>query len=519
MSSHSLSNPSQSDLQATIHIGASSISLLILIPQEDGSFEQVDFLEQSAPIAHDVFSQKKLSRSTIERSVAILDGYRKALEEYDHLNQAFTVRVVATNILSEAANVDIFLNRLHISVGAEVEILDDAEMTRLIYLKTQRRLADIPSMRKRNTLVLHVGPGNTRTILLQNGHITKYQSFRLGTHRTHANINRDSDSANSRSKIRSFIQNSLSSMTDTFAEDNIEYIVLIGYEVQLLRSYIRHQKTKFCNLEALEEISETLASMDDDEIVSSYQVDYQTASVMATAIEINVAIAQAFQPQRIRIPESDYEQGLLQDLNLSPALSGDFTAEVIRSAEKVAQKFQVHMAHAKQVANIAVQLFDQLQSLHKLEPHDGLLLRIAAILHETGLFISTSSHHKHSQYIVQNSEIFGLPKIDVETVALIVRYHHGSVPKSSHSQYKDLSMPDKMRISKLAALIRMADALAASHSANARDIVIRNSRRRIHVHLKNTANAHAERMAMRAKGDLFENIFGLQINLVEDTIS
>ena len=519
MGSHSHSKHSPSNLQATIHIGASSISLLILLPQSDGSFEQVDFLEQSVPLARDVFSQKKLSRSTIERCVNILSGYLRTLVEYDHANQSFTVRVVASNILSEASNVDIFLNRIHVSVGVEVEILDDAEMTRLIYLKTQRRLSDIPSLKKRNTLVLHVGPGNTRSILLEEGHITKYQSFRLGTHRCHENISKDEQNTNKHSRIRSFIQNSLSSIREAFADDNIECIVLIGYEVQLLRSHIRHQKTKFCHLDALEEVSHKLNTMDDDEIVANFQVDYQTANVMATALEINVAIAQIFQPKKIRIPESDYEQGLLQDLNLSPALSGDFTQEVIRSAEKVAQRYQVHIRHAQQVANISVQLFDQLQDLHKLDPHDGLLLRIAAILHETGLFISTRSHHKHSQYIVQNSEIFGLPHDDVATVALIVRYHHGSVPKGSHSQYKDLSMPNKMRISKLAALIRMADALAATHSERGKDIEIRTSRRRVHVHLKNVANAHAERIAMRAKGDLFENIFGLQINLVEDSVN
>ena len=420
MCSNSLTKQAPTKLQSTIHIGASSISLLILLPKSDGSFEQIDFLEQSVPLARDVFSQKMLHRATIERCVSILTGYRRTLDEFNYKSQNSKIRVVATNILSEASNVDIFLNRLHISVGAEVEILDDAEMTRLIYLKTQRSLSDIPSLKKRNTLVLHVGPGNTRTILLEQGRITKYQSFRLGTHRCQETISEGEQTTNKHKRIRAFIQNSLGSIREVFANNHIECIVLIGYEVQLLRSHIRHQKAKFCHLKALEELCDKLSTMDDDEIVANYHVDYQTANIMATAMEINVAIAQIFQPQKIHIPQSDYEQGLLQDLNLSPALSGDFTQEVVRSAEKVAQKYQVHISHAHQVAKISTQLFEQLQELHKLNPHDGLLLKIAAILHETGLFISTRSHHKHSQYIVRNSEIFGLPFVDVATVALIV---------------------------------------------------------------------------------------------------
>ena len=68
---------------------------------------------------------------------------------------------------------------------------------------------------------------------------------------------------------------------------------------------------------------------DDDEIVQSYRVDYQTAEAILPALEINLAIVEAFSPKRIHIPESDYERGLLHDLNLTPSLSGEFTKEVI----------------------------------------------------------------------------------------------------------------------------------------------------------------------------------------------
>lgn len=519
MSSDSLPLPPQRPISATIHIGASSISLLIFTETPEGKTEQTDFLEQSVPIAHDVFSRGKLNRSTIERCVNILTGFQQSTEELGAGLSLAHLRVVATNILSEATNKEILLNRIHISCGMDVEILDDGEMTRLIYLKTRRRLSDTPSMRSLSTLVLHVGPGNTRAILLKKGRIITYSSYRLGVHRTGESIAQNERANSYRKSVRSQIKGPLESIIEEFKEADIEHIVLIGYEIQLLRSFIKQFKDKSCSSDALRHLCDQASKKDDDEIVQSYRVDYQTAEAILPALEINLAVVDAFSPKRIHIPESDYELGLLQDLNLTPSLSGEFTKEVIRSAEKIAKKYKVHMPHARQVANLSLQLFEQLQDIHKLNEHDALLLHISAILHECGGFISNRAHHKHSQYIILNSEIFGLPRNDVEMIALISRYHRNSLPKLSHSTYKDLNMINRMRVSKLASLLRIADALERPHTGRVSELEIRVSRRRLHIFLPRVADAHTERLAMKNKGDLFENIFGLEINLVEDQLS
>lgn len=511
--------PPSASTCATIHLGASSISLLISSHAEGRCIEQIDFLEQSAPIAHDVFSRGKLTRSTIERCVNILLGYQASLKELGLLTTKTRIRVVATNILSEAANVEIFINRIHISSGLNVDILDDGEMTRLIYLKTRRRLNDTPSMKTRNTLVLHVGPGNTRAILLKKGRIVSYSSYRLGVHRTAEDIANSAErESNLRQLIRSQIQGPLDSLLEEYSEEELQDIVLIGYEIQTLHPHIKHNKNKSCSIHALKKLCDATSGLSDDQIVQAFQVDYQTAEAIKPALEINLALIEALTPQCIHIPQSDYEQGLLHDLNVAPSISEGFTKEVIRSAEKIAKKFKVDLSHARQVSHISLQLFEQLQELHKLSPHDALLLHIAAILHESGGFISNKAHHKHSQYIILNSEIFGLTRTDIELIALIARYHRNSLPKPNHNLYKDLTMRDRMRISKLSSLLRIADALDRPHKSRVNDVQVRVSRRRLHIHLPQITDAHTERNAMRKKGDLFENVFGLEINIVEDKI-
>lgn len=508
--------PESTTIQATIHVGASSVSLLIYSISASGERVQIDFLEQSAPNGHDIFNKGKLHPSTIERCVNILKGYRTCLSELGTTFSPANVRLVASNIFSEADNKDTFLNRIRISCGLDIDILDDGEMTRLIYLKTQRRLNDTPTMRKRTTLVIHVGPGNTRTILLNKGRIESYNNFRLGVHRTAEAISSHASNKTRRKFIQEHIQGPVENITDAYQDIEIQEVVLIGYEIQYISSFIDHHEDKTCSQESLTNLCAETAKMEDDEVVRTYQLDYHTAEVILPALEINRSLVKSLSLDHVHIPNSEFERGLLQDLYISPSLSDKFTKEVIRSAESISARFRVHKRHAKSVAALSLQLFDQLTELHQLSQHDRLLLSTAAILHECGGFLSSRSHHKHSQYIILNSDIFGLAHSDIQIIALIARYHRKSGPKPTHSIYRDLHSMERMRVTKLSALLRIADALDHTHSSRIQKISARVGRRHLHIHLENVSDASAERLSMVNKGDLFQNTFGLAVNLVED---
>ena len=94
----------------------------------------------------------------------------------------------------------------------------------------------------------------------------------------------------------------------------------------------------------------------------------------------------------------------------------------------------------------------------------GSLLEVAAILHDIGTYIKPSGHHKHSQYLVENSEIFGLNRSDIGIIGNVVRYHRKTMPLPSHLTYISLPREDRLAVLKLAAILRVADALDRGHS-------------------------------------------------------
>ncbi len=502
-------------LFTALHIGASSVSMMVAERAEDGSLSPVDFLEKPAPLAQDIFRDGAVSAATTERVVAIIKGYQKSLAELG-LDPHAVTRAVATNIISEATNHETVINRIRIACGLRMNTIDDGEMTRLIYLKTRRRLQSLPAMRKDNTLVLHVGPGNTRALLFQDGLITRYTSYRMGTHRTREAVDGTHAEGSAMLRvIREHAYGNLAQIRFDYTDVEIHRMVMIGYEVQSVAKSL-NANGKHCPIKTLRQFTANAATLTEVELVKRFQLDYQTAEALIPALEINLAVAETLKLKEVHIPTSEYEQGLLHDLLVSQQLTGAFDEEVIRSARILAERYQSDPDHGEHVGNLCTRFFDELKDLHQLDPHDALLLHVAAILHEVGTFVSPRAHHKHSEYIILNSEIFGLDRLDVTIVALVSRYHRHSGPQLSHPTYAALSTDDRIRVCKLAALLRVADALERTHAQRVGKIEIRIDGGTLRIRLPDLADAAVERLAMESKADLFEEVFGLAVILDED---
>ncbi|MGA0846107.1 MAG: hypothetical protein ACO3RV_06155, partial [Luteolibacter sp.] len=310
-------------LETALHIGAGSVSMLVAERKADGSLVPLDLLERPAPLARDIFRAASVGLDTTERIVSAIKGFQKSLAELGIDPHALT-RAAATNILSEARNHEAFVNRIRIACGIKVAIIDDGEMTRLIYLKTRRRLRHLPAMRRDSTLVVHVGPGNTRALLFNNGQIIRYTSYRLGTHRTREAVEASQTEGPALLRlIREHAHGNLAQLHFDYSDVEINGLVCIGHEIQsiaapLVRGGVHVDVTK------MREFIASAAELSEAELVKRYQLDYQTAEAVLPALEINLAIAQTLKQEIVHIPSSGYEQGLLNDLLESREMGGAF---------------------------------------------------------------------------------------------------------------------------------------------------------------------------------------------------
>jgi len=497
---------------AVIHFGASSVTLLVGELPGNGAVNILDYLEKPLPLARDIFRSGVVTRPVMDQAASILRGYQLTLEEY--AVPSASVRSFTTNILSEATNHEIFLNRMQITSGSPVEMIDDGDMTRLIYQTTVRLLKSNPEIANANTLVSHIGPGNTRALYFQKSRILAYSSYRLGIFRTREAVARaESGAAQQLFHIEEQIRGVVDYLATDYSDAKVDFHVAIGTEIQSAAPHIvkPRQGACFIPLKQLEKFTESLAAMTADEMVRRLHLSYSGGEGMVAAFQTNLALARRFNDEILVIPEGDFHRDLLMDLLANNPQTSTFQDEVLQSARVVGRKFKTDHPHAAHVALFAQKIFQELQPLHGLDAKHELLMRVAAILHEVGMFVSAREHHKHSLYLILNTEVFGLSLQDRTLVALLARYIRRYNPAPSHPHFSDLSRDERMTVIKLAAILRIADGLDRSHSQRVKDIRLRREDGVFHVDAVGVNDVTVEQLAINSKSDLFQEIYGCDV--------
>ena len=192
-----------------------------------------------------------------------------------------------------------------------------------------------------------------------------------------------------------------------------------------------------------------------------------------------------------------------------------FRRQVLNSAFDLLERFSTDTAHGVHVKNLSVELFQQLQDLHKLSAWHETLLSVAALLHDIGDYVCYRQHHKHSQYLILNSEVFGLSYHDLVLTALTARYHRKSTPRPYHKDYGTLEMRNRIAVAQMASILRVADALDRSHTQRIQKIGVTLSSGTLIITSENVTDLTMEQFALKTKGSMFENVFGLRLILRE----
>ncbi len=511
------SPPPAARLVAVLDIGATAVRMEVAEVNPAGTRRTLEALSLPVELGKDTFALGRLRSETIEECVRALRRFRDVLREYG-IEDSSSIRAVATSAVREAENREQFLDRVHLATGFRVECLEDVEISRIAYMAVRDVLERMRTPHPWNHLVIEVGGGSTELVLIQNDRVTFSETYRLGALRLRETLETRRESPfRARALLIRDIQRSLLQMRRDLPERIPTTLIAMSGDARFAASQLSRQwNDRECvRLEArtFASFAERLFAMSADEIVRAYQLSYSEAEVVGVALLINAQIARMFGIRHIWVPKVHLRTGLELELATRSLWTSDFVRQVENSARLLAEKFRIEMRHAEHVAMLCDRLFEALRREHGLDSRYGFLLRIAALLHEAGLFVNSRNHHKHSMYLIQNSDLFGLTQDDILLVALIARYHRRSMPDPAHPYYGGLSRERKLAVQALAALMRIADALDRSHAQRVFVESIAVVDGRCAITAAGVDDLTVERLALKEKSDLFEAIYGLTVTV------
>jgi exopolyphosphatase/guanosine-5'-triphosphate,3'-diphosphate pyrophosphatase len=505
------------NLVGAIDIGSNSIRMLIAQVLADGQIETLESLQRPVRLGQDTFRRERLSSETMRAAVAILRDFRRLLDSYG----VRQIRTVATSAVREARNSDTFLDRILMATGLDVAVIDTSEESRLMVAAVRQAAGRAISSRMRRTLVAEVGGGSTLLTLLHRGEIESSLSLRLGAIRLQESLGTSYETpARSAGMLRERIASDIASLQNTVHLEGISTLVAVGDDARFMAERVGSPLGEGLHAIPADEFSKQTArcaSLSADDLVRQYGLPYSEAETLVPALLIYEALIGVTRARRVIVADVSMRDGLLLDVVRSATGQEDLslTEGVLHSAAAVAEKYRVDTRHARHVADIALRLFDDMAADHGLSRRHRLLLETAAMLHEAGSYVSNRAHHKHSYYLIANSEIFGLTRNELDIVAQVARYHRQAMPKPTHLPYMALPREQRMVISKLAALLRVADALDQGHQQRVRDFRCRRSDEELTLQVAASGDLILEAKSLEAKGDLFEDIYGLRVRLEE----
>lgn len=502
---------------AVIDIGTTGIRIALADIDTKGSIQFLEKLNQSVRLGRDVFTRGRIRRSTIGECVRILESFQQVMKEYRVA--AEDVRAVASSAVQEAANRETLLDRVAMATGIEVEVIDDAEATRLTYLSVLPFLKDKRRKRKDHTLVMEVGGGRTEMLELSNENIIETRVMRLGSLRMRNLLEQQRTPQDQiRGVLEQEVSNTLHQLQGDFSTGNPS-MILLGGDARFLAMQVNPEwnrnQLQPVTLKKWKNLTDQLMGLTLEQIVERHHLTFAEAETLVPALYAYGRFAEALGCQNLKVSGYTMRDGLLQETVQREGWTESYMEQMLDSALQLGRKFALDEKHGQEVAGLALQLFDELQDEHHLGPRHRMLLNMAALLHEIGTFISANSHHKHSMYILANTTIFGLGKRDGKIVANVARYHRRSPPKPTHTFYQSLDRRDRIVVQQLSALLRVADALARSRGRRISRILCERREETLFIRVPDVDNLHLENSAMRVKGQMFEQVFGMNVILVK----
>jgi exopolyphosphatase/guanosine-5'-triphosphate,3'-diphosphate pyrophosphatase len=502
---------------AVIDIGATSIRMAIAEVGPDGQIRTLESLAQAVSLGKDTFTSGSIHATTTEYCVRVLTSYRQVLDEYG-ITAAAQIHVVATSAVREAINRLAFLKRIYVATGFRVEPFDEAAVNRVTYLGVRPLLASEPKLAKGRTLVIEVGGGSTEVLLVDRGNVAYAHTYRLGALRLRKTIEAfHAPTGKVRRIMESQIQRVAEQLRSHIPADRPLTLIALGGDMrfaagQLRPSWDAHSLVTL-RLSELQEFTERMLSLSVDEAMHKHHLGFSDAEAVGPALLTYSQLADALQLKKLLVSPINLRDGLIKEMVSRSAWSEDFADQIIRSAIDFGRRFGFDEAHGRHVAELCRVLFRALQREHKLDSRYEVILYIAGLLHDVGYAVNARSHHKHSMYLINNGDLFGMSKSDVLLAALTARYHRRSSPRPGHEGYTSLDWENRANLVKMASMLRVADALDRSNCQRIKDILCSCVDGQLVLSVPGADDLSVEQLALRQKATLFKEVYGMSVLL------
>jgi exopolyphosphatase/guanosine-5'-triphosphate,3'-diphosphate pyrophosphatase len=504
---------------AAIDVGSNAIRYVTAEISSTGGYREIEAERLSVRLGKDVFTrERRFTKETMDAGVAALSRIRRRIDDLGIAHY----RAVATSAVRESRNGGAFVERVRRESGIHLETISGSEEARLVWIAVQSRI----DLGRYRWFTMDLGGGSVEISVVDKDGILWSESHTLGSVRL----------------LQAFQENRAPGSGTDYQELLERYVhvlkvpsavrewapagaIATGGNIDALAALVGAPRDEAgvarLTMDDLRKVTRRLADLTYEQRIARLGLREDRADVILPAAVVYERVASLAGAQELLVPGVGVKEGLVLDLVdelWHHAEHSDRREQEIRAAAiALGRRFQFDEAHGLHVAALSLALFDQLQELHGLGNKERNLLLAGAILHDIGQFVSYGRHHKHSMYLIENSELPEVSPTDIQLIALLARYHRRAEPRTGHPEFDALPADERETVRKLAALLRIADALDREHTSRVQSLSAYDRDGGVALHLTTRGSPVLEEWALRKKGRMFETVFGKALTVTTES--
>jgi exopolyphosphatase/guanosine-5'-triphosphate,3'-diphosphate pyrophosphatase len=501
----------KNEIVAAIDIGSNSIRMKIVEVKNNGKIVPLEDLRRSVNLGRDSFSYKNIGTETTKKTCDILNDFNKLLKEY----KIKTVRAVATSAVREAENNEYVLDQIKTKTGIAVEIINNAQERFFTYKAIRDRIEDYQGLRKEGALMVDIGPGGVEASVYKDGYLNLTENIKVGSLRLREILcDLERKTLDFAEIMEKFVDNKIYLLKREIKEKQLKNMVGLGGELKVI-AYLCGYKTNEpvkVKKKDMDKLYDALKSMSTQSLAQKYGIAADRAEMLLPSVIVFNEFLELVDSDYIIAPLVSLRDGLIADIadnRLDLQRKLDFQEDIIHLVRHLGERYNYDQQHSASVEALALKIFNDTKRIHGLKENEELYLQIAAILHDVGKFISLNEHPVNSYNIILQSNIIGLSSKELQIIANVAKYHSEENPSLHDESYRSLGHKDRIIVSKLSAILKLADSLDISHRQHVKDIEISFDNDML-VKLNSAEDITLEQWVFENKSDFFHEVLGIR---------
>jgi exopolyphosphatase/guanosine-5'-triphosphate,3'-diphosphate pyrophosphatase len=504
---------------AAIDIGSNSVRLKISRLQA-GRLKEIHEDREVTRLGERVFSGGLLSPEAMTQTVRVLRRFNRAVQECG----TDSVRVVATAALRDARNSQIFLEWVRSTTGWTIEIVSGLEEARLIHLG----IVSAGRLGARSVLLVDLGGGSCEVTLSREGHLRDTVSLPLGAVRlTGEFLRHDPPRKSELKRLSEFVTRELTRVQDRIKSARVGAVIATSGTAAALAGVAGHLAGKrrpvtYAPREMIRRIAKQISRQSLEQRKKVPGIGPRRAEIICAGAVVFAELLERCHLPGFRYSALGLRDGILAqmaaDYDRSTRSGRAIESERWESIKRAVEHYRVDLNHALHVRDAALLLFSALKSVHQLPAEYREWLSAAAMLYEVGDYVNRNGHHRHTYYIIANSEILGYTSQQRRIIGSIARYLGKSRPAPGDGPMSGLSPEEQENVQKASVLLRIARALnmGRSQSVGKVGVSARNGRVAMKLTPRGRASVDLEVWSIEKDRSYFREVFGRELSVAAE---